>query len=153
LAAILRRPCTHPPGLFLDVPGVVLAHHNPVLVGDLSLTNSPWHRRQIVVQIRLSWGKQMIRIAAAIAIAVSASACTSQANVAYDTSKKTCRTYVDPGTGRKRELCLPDTPNKHCVRSYYIYTPSRDMITCGPLTRKATTAEGRARQLAGSRYP
>ncbi|MER9530830.1 hypothetical protein NKI89_13635 [Mesorhizobium sp. M0309] len=94
----------------------------------------------------------MIRIAIVVGIAASASACTSQANVPYDTSKKICRTRTDPGTGFKREVCVPDTPNQSCMLYIYQYT-GREKILCGPLTRKSPTAEGRAKQLAGTKYP
>lgn len=49
--------------------------------------------------------------------------------------KKTCRIYVDPRTGHKSNVCVPDTPNKSCMVYWNIYTGG-DRIMCGPLTRK-----------------
>lgn len=91
----------------------------------------------------------MIRIAIVVAIAASASAC--QSNVAYDTSKKTCKMYRN-SNGFEREVCIPDTPNKAC-NVWANESGTDERIWCQPLTRKATDPKARARQLAGSQYP
>ncbi|MER9133580.1 hypothetical protein [Mesorhizobium sp. M0768] len=118
----------------------------------MHFTDPPWQLRQIMIRWRGLGGAHMIRIAIVIAIAISAAACVNQSNVPYDTSKKTCRMVANGWTGYKREVCIPDTPNKSCMLYYNRYTGA-ESILCGPLTLKATTAEGRARQLAGSKYP
>ncbi|MER9061404.1 hypothetical protein [Mesorhizobium sp. M0698] len=100
----------------------------------------------------------MIRIAIVVAIAASATACTSQANVPYS-SKGTCKNYPSyaafSGGGKWIKIninaCIPDTPNKSCMM--YSDATGQTVIRCNPLTRKSATAEGRARQLAGSKYP
>jgi len=105
-------------------------------------------------------GYSMIRIAVIIAVAASASACTSQANVPYSSKETTCKNYDSyiafSGGGKwiksNVNACIPNTPNKACVQ-YYDRGTRQTLVRCMPLTRKSPTAEGRARQLAGSKYP
>jgi hypothetical protein len=101
----------------------------------------------------------MIRIAIIIAIAGSATACTSQANVPYSSKKITCTKRTESGSfdGKKFfpinvDVCIPDTPYKSCLQ-YLNHISGQFEVRCTPLTRKSPTAEGRARQLAGSKYP
>lgn len=90
----------------------------------------------------------MIRIVIAVALVATASGC--QSNVAYDTSKQTCKIYDI--NGHKHKVCAPDTPNKVCnVWASQIRDDER--VWCQPLTRKATDPAARARQLAGLHYP
>ncbi|CDX41739.1 hypothetical protein MPLDJ20_40047 [Mesorhizobium plurifarium] len=103
-------------------------------------------------------GGHMIRVAVVIAIAASASACTSQANVPYS-SKTTCTNHIVYGqipggalVPRNEDVCIPNTPYKSCLQ-YLDRRTGNAVVRCTPLTRKATTPEGRARQLAGSKYP
>lgn len=101
----------------------------------------------------------MIRIAIVLGITASATACTSQANVHYSSARTTCTNHTEYGAipGGKLvpvnvRVCIPDTPNKSCLQ-YLDRIAGQMAVICTPLTRKSPTAEGRARQLAGSKYP